>query len=489
MYQFLPLDLPAGFVNNGTLYQSKNRWYTGNFVRFFQKTIQPIGGWAVRTLSGATMSGVPRAMVTYRINTGDQVVVIGTTRGLYAIVGSVVHDVTPAAIVANNASRVWQFDTFGSYLVAVDLIAPAEAGAMYVWTGDVSAVATVVQPFTGINPTSALSVVGTPERFLVALGAFDTASGYTTYGADPNDRRVTWATQEGGFTSTDWNASSTNTAGNFTLTTDGSLVCGRRGRGMTLLWTTTDLWGMTYIGGDFVYRFDQLGNKCGIISSHAAVVNDAAAYWMGQKGFYAFDGFVKSILCDVQDYVFNSLNTSYAHLIWAIENPNFGEITWFYPSGAATEIDRYVTYNYREQHWVVGSLQRTCGIALQPGTSAYPVMTNAAASVFDHETGTGRNSEGTPYLESGPIELGDGDRLLALQKLIPDDKTVGDVNCSIYTANYPDESETLNGPYTLTTQTSIRLKARQIRVKLSEAVANAWRVGVVRLGVAPSSFR
>lgn len=489
MDNLLPLELPPGMRNTGTVYQSKNLWYTGNFVRFFQDTIQPIGGWAARTLSGATIAGVPRAMVTYRNNSDVQIIVIGTTTGLYAISGSVVYDITPSEVVSNNAARVWQLDVFGNYLVAVDLLAPATAGAMYYWTGDTSTTGELVQPFTGITPTSALSVVTTPERFLVAIGGIYTGSGWSVAGEATRGRRVTWATQEGGFTSSDWTPAPTNSAGDFTLTTDGALVCGRRARSGTLLWTTTDLWEMRYIGGQLIYSFSQLGKECGIIASHAVVVTDTAAYWMGPNGFYRFDGYVSPVPCAVHDYVFGSLNRTYAHYIWALENPTFGEVTWYYPHAGQTEITRYVTYNYREDHWVTGNLERTTGITQQPGTSVFPVLCNASAAVFDHETGSARNSEGTPSLESGPMELGNGDRLVSLQKVIPDDKTVGDVNLTIYTAPNPGTAEVSNGPYTLTAHTTIRLKARQIRVKLTEAVATAWRVGVIRLGVQESSRR
>jgi len=474
----------------GTTYQSKGRWFTGNFVRFFQDTIQPIGGWSARSWTGATISGVPRAMVSYRLNSDVQVLVIGTTRGLYAVSGTVVYDITPAAVVSNNANRIWQLDVFGAYLVAVDLIGPNTGGRAYYWTGNTAAVAANLDPYsTGSAPLTPLSVVATPERFLVMLGAKYTASGWSATGSESQSRMVTWATQEGGFSSAEWTPASTNTAGDFTLTTEGAIRCGRRTRGGTLIWTTTDLWVMQYIGGTLVYRFDQVGNKCGIIAPNAAIVSDTGAYWMGENGFYVYNGFVNPIPCEVHDYVFDSLNRTYAHYIWAIENPTFGEVTWFYPSAEATEVDRYVTFNYRENHWVTGSLERTCGVASQPGVHVYPVMAKANATVYDHETGSARASEGTPSLESGPMELGNGDALLSLQKVVPDDKTVGDVELTVYTAPNPDTAETANGPYTLTAHTTIRLKARQIRVKLTEAVATSWRVGVIRLGVQMSGRR
>lgn len=314
-----------------------------------------------------------------------------------------------------------------------------------------------------------------------------------------NNRIVSWATQEFLTADDDWIGSVTNTAGYFEVPGEGELLCGRRTRNGTLIWSTTDLWLMTYIGGQFVYSFEQMGNKCGAIGKNAVIVNDTTAFWMGLNGFWVFDGTVRPIPCDVQDYVFGSLNMTYTHYIWALENPLFGEVTWFYPHAAQTEITRYVTYSYRENHWVTGTLARTCGIAFQPGyTTIGPVMCNPSASVFDHETGTGRNSEGTVSLESGPIELGDGDRLAQIQSVVPDDKTTADtvgnaktpaVTLTLYGAQNPDAAETTYGPYTLTAKTTLRAKVRQVRLKLLEVSAAAWRVGTIRLGVIASSRR
>jgi len=209
---------------------------------------------------------------------------------------------------------------------------------------------------------------------------------------------------------------------------------------------------------------------------------------MGHQQFFKYDGFTQPIPCEVQDYVFGSFNRSYAHLVWCFSNPVYGEVTWFYPHTAQTTCTRYVTYNYRENHWVYGTLSRHAGVSMIP-PNPNPILINSAAAIFTHETGTGRNSEGTPSLESGPMELGNGDNLVQIQSVLPDDKTVGDVNLTLYTAPNPDTAETSNGPYTLTARTTLRMKARQIRVKLSEAVASAWRVGVIRLGVVQSSRR
>ncbi len=294
-------------------------------------------------------------------------------------------------------------------------------------------------------------------------------------------RRVYWASQE---TVTDWMPNATNSAGAFDIATDGSIMCGVRTKTATLLFTTTDLWSATYIGQPFYYGFRKEGTNCGIISQRAFVLLDTGAYWMGFGKFHHYDGFVRTLPCEVNDYVFGSFKQSLSHLVWAVANPQFNEITWYYPSASATtHTDRYVTYNYVEDHWVFGELDRACGVSRIPGaTLVGPVLIDSSGNIYDHETGAAHGGA-TPSLQSGPIEMGNGDRVMRVQRIVPDDETLGDVRAYLYTSFYPDQSETLNGPYTLSNPTPIRLTARQIRLRLDEVNATSWRVGVIRLGI------
>ena len=294
-------------------------------------------------------------------------------------------------------------------------------------------------------------------------------------------RRVYWSSQD---TIGTFVPLATNSAGSFDIPSDGTVVCGIRTKTASLIWTTTDVWGMTFIGQPFVYSFRQEGTNCGIVSQRAAVLLDTGAYWMGNGKFFRYDGFVSTILCDVADYVFGSFNQSLASTVWALANPLYNEITWFYPNASATTVpNSYVTYNYVEGHWAFGSLTRCCGVTQWPGVTTTPVMIDATGLIWTHETGTAMPGSTAPFLESGPVELGDGDRVARIQRVVPDDKTLGDVRIKIYTSFYPDQAETLHGPYTLGNPTSVRLTARQVRVRLEQVVANAWRVGVVRLGI------
>jgi hypothetical protein len=296
-------------------------------------------------------------------------------------------------------------------------------------------------------------------------------------------RRVYWPSQE---TITDFDFSSdTNTAGLFDLTTDGVLLCGGVSKGETLIFSTTDLWQAVYIGGDFLYRFQRAGRNCGIISKRAYVVLETAAYWMGaQRNFFIYDGYTKPLICEVADYVFGDFNDSLASHIWTQHIPKFGEIWWFYPSSAATSTnptDRYVCYNYQENHWTYGQLPRAGGVVLFPGATAQtPILIGADGTIYDHETGSAGRSG--VFLESGPMKIGEGDNTVRVQRIVPDDKTLGDVSATLYTSLYPDAAESNTGAVTLASPTSVRMTGRQFRLRLTEVVATAWRVGVVQLG-------
>jgi hypothetical protein len=260
-----------------------------------------------------------------------------------------------------------------------------------------------------------------------------------------------------------------------------------------------------------VYRFEQKGEKCGIISPHAAVTYDTLALWMGNRNFFIYDGTVKPIPCPVRDFIFGDFNDTQSRKVWSMTVSEYGEAWWFYPSATSTECDRYVVYNYREGHWTVGRLRRAAGF--DAGAYELPVMIAPSGEVFEHEVlfasrpavageiggfqilteeggsllleaGGGVLTESLqPYLESGPIEIGDGDRLMSVQRLIPDERTRGQVFARFYASRYPTAEETLHGPYAMREPTSVRFKARQCRIRLDENGLSDWRVGVIRLGV------
>lgn len=489
----VPIELPPGVWRNGTEAQGRGRFRDSNLVRWTEGTLRPMGGW--ETHSATPVTGKARAMITWVDNTGARWIAIGAHSGLFIMnrAGDL-FDITPdgltpgapGAVVGGGYgfsdygeadfgepgtdpaivgdATVWSLDTFGQYLIATN----AEDGRIFEWALDPDEPATLLEA----APTHNRALVTTEEGFIFALGA----------GGNP--RLVAWADQQ---SDTDWTADPTRQAGSFPIQTTGRLMCGKRIRGGTLLFTDQDAYLATYQGPPLIYSFDRVGTGCGVISQGAAVVGgDAVVAWMGQSGFWTYDGAARPLPCDVGDHVFSDFNRVQKSLVTGVYSPTFGEITWFYPSAGSSECDRYVRWNHRENHWAVGALSRTCGAA--EGVFPHPLMAGPDGAVHAHETGFSYDGA-TPYAETGPIEFGNGERVFTALALIPDEKALGDVEATFFGRFNPTAPETAHGPYAPTTRTDVRFTARQARMRLSGEVGTDWRVGAFRLEVSLGGLR
>jgi len=237
----------------------------------------------------------------------------------------------------------------------------------------------------------------------------------------------------------------------------------------TLLYTDADLWSAVYIGGPLFYSFARRGDQCGMIGANAAATLGGVAYWMGLGKFFSYTGAVRELPCDVLDYVFSDLNRTQKAKITATTLAQFGEVVWFYPSASQSgkENDRYVKVNVTTGAWDFGTLRRATGT--DAGIFTTPMWLAPDGRLYGHESGQDRG--GTPaFVESGPLEIGNGERVARVQLLIPDERTSGQVTATFYAADSPEDTERVVGPYTLTKQTDVRFEARQVRVRFAEPV-------------------
>ena len=258
-------------------------------------------------------------------------------------------------------------------------------------------------------------------------------------------------------------------------------MAGIRARGATLIITDIDAHLMQYTGPPYIYSSQRVGTNCGAVSRLSAVTTDQGAYWYGQENFHYFDGnSVQTLNCDVHDYVFNDFNQAQQSKVWAMVNGAHSEIWWFYCSSGSTEIDRYVAYDFKDNHWLIGNLSRTSGVSR--GVFAYPFMAkhSAKTDIMNHEIGF--NYEGSSiFCETGAISIGNGDQVAKVTEVIPDEKTQGDVDLKFKTRFYPNDTERTFGPYNPTNPTSVRFTGRQVKMRVEGDQATDWRVGIMRL--------
>jgi len=487
----IPLAIPPGMHRNGTEFQSSGRWRDGSLVRWTDGTMQPVGGWQARD----TVTDQPiRGMHAWRDLSSNRWYAAGTFEALFAVsAGGTTTDITPAGLTAGSVdasanlgygggfygtgaygtarpdtgsygeATTWSIDNWGETLVACS---PAD-GVIYDWDLNVLNNGVAVSN----APVDNLGLVVTEERFLFALGA----------GGNP--RKVQWSDRED---NTTWTAAATNEAGDIELQTNGQIMLGIRSRGQTLILTDQDAHAATYSGPPFVYGFERVGSSCGAISRNCAVGVDSGVFWMGNRGFYVYSGgAVQELPCEVIDWLVINLNRVQRSKVYGVSNAEFGEIWWFFPSISSTENDSYVSYNYRENHWSTGSVERTAGIG--PGVFRNPIYAAPTGVTYTHEDGLIHGTSDV-YAESGPISLGNGDAVMSVNNLIPDELTQGDVTVTFKTRFHPNDTERSYGPYTMANPTPVRFTGRQVRLRV-DATDTAWRAGVQRIEAMPRGRR
>jgi hypothetical protein len=397
-------------------------------------------------------------------------------------------------------SRVWKLDMYGE-----DLVAQICDGPIYLWDKSLGGT-TRATPIAGAPTRSWYALVSTPDRHLVCFGTEATVGSPATQ--DPMFVRFSSQENIGQF-----QESATNTAGGQRLTDGSRIVSAVRSRGQILIFTDTSLHGMQYIGPPFTFGFQQLGANCGCIGPHAAIDVNGIAFWMGKEAFYAFDGTVKKMPSTVQDFVFKDINLVQAIKVHAGLNTAFNEVTWWYCSFTSDFIDRFVTYNYLENTWHIGTMARTVwedyGAYLKPIAADYSEDSNAAtiSTIYGLQPGRsfvynqedGLNGDGQPinaYIQSGYFDISEGDNMLLMSRFIPDFKEqLGNLTVRLLLRPYPQATASPSSldPYVITPTTQkvdTRARGRQISLTIeSDEIDTRWRYGTLRVDVTQDGLR
>ena len=453
---------------------------------------------ATATANGSdTGNGGSGADAAYQINVGLDVYVPSTGWGAgtwgAGTWGSA------SALSETGQLRLWSHDAFGE-----DLIINPRAGGVYYWdeSSGTSARAVAISDLSGANlaPTKGLqTIVSDIDRHVIILGA-DPIVGSARSGAiDP--LLIAFSDQE---SVTDWDPTATNTAGSLRLSSGSQIVGGLRSRQEILIWTDTALYSMQFIGAPFTFGLNLVNENVGLISPNGMINAPDGVYWMARDGFYTYSGSVKRLVCSVLNYVLDDINNTQSFKTLAFTNREFNEVGWFYVSSSSEEIDSYVTYNYLEGAWSIGKLSRTAW--MDDGVFEKPRATGKDSDgdnyLYIHESTD--DDDGLPmdnvFIESGDIDIEEGNQLAFISRIIPDVKffgttpTDGQINFVLKTRNFPGESLTTNSTnnITSTTQQSFtRARGRQLVLRVqSDDDANTgsrtgfrWRLGANRIDV------
>jgi len=429
---------------------------------------------------------------------------------------------------------LWSLSNFGEVLIATVL-----NGKTFTWNSGIGArlttrASTTTSNFeTTNNPTKTrVTLVSPTTRHLIHLGTETTIGTPSTQ----DDMFIRFSDQEAINT---YAPSATNTAGTQRLQ-DGTKIMGAlKAKEVILIWTDNALYTMKFIGSPFTFGFEQVGTNCGLIGQNAVVEIDGAAFWLSPKGFFMFDGTVKSLSCTVEDSVFDNFDTTKGQQVNAGLNNLFTEITWYYPSSTSDFNNKYVVFNFGESAgvpggvWYTGTEARTSWMdaTIYPnpyatkydstGTGTFPAVVGQTGlgqtTYFEHEVGTDQvNPNGTTTAVSSFIQSFDfdleqrsrnqrgqasgpkiaGEVFIALRRFVPDFKTLqGNAKVTIGLKRYPQQSSTSStySPFTITSTTTkkdTRARGRFCSFKIeNDAASESWRFGTFRVDIQPDGRR
>ena len=390
------------------------------------------------------------------------------------------------AISSGNQLRLFSQDNFGE-----DLIFNVRGGGIFysdVSTG-LNNRAVNITALSGASdaPTVALQImVSDTDQHVIAFGC--NAIGSSTI--DP--LFVRFSTQE---SARDWTPTATNTAGGIRINS-GSLIVGAvQSRQEIIVFTDRSVHSMRFVGGAFIFELSLISTDVSMISPNAAIDVGGQVYFMDEGGFYVYNGSVQTLPCSVKNHVFSNLNKSQAYKVFAAENSAYSEVTWFYPVGTGnTEITNYVTYDYAENLWSIGTLERGAWNDYGTGTAplAASVITSSNANyLYEHETGHDDDGSAmTAYIESGDLEINDGESFMFVNRIIPDFTFSGadpEVNLTLKGRNYPLQSTTTLSSATVnqsTTESHVRARARHPVLRIeSSGTGYGWRLGTLRFQI------
>ena len=433
------------------------------------------------------------ASIVYEIDPGLDIVIKGTgwgagswSRGTWG---------SAANISAGDILRVWKHDNFGE-----DLIYNVRDGGIYYWdaTKGVTSRGVDITTLDSNAPTVARQVlVSDRDRHVIAVGA-------NPVGETQQDKLlIRFSDQENPF---DWLPTSTNTAGDLRIGNGSEIMQAIETRREVVVLTDSSVHSLQYIGEPFTFGVTQLSNQTTTMGVNAAVAVGDAVFWMGVNRFYVYDGRVQPLPCTVRDYVFEDFNEDQADKVFAGSNAAFGEVFWFYPSasnaisaGGTGENDRYVVYNYEQKIWYVGNLERTAWV--DRGLNQYPIATTSATNptipykMYDHERGVDADGIAfTAFIESAPVDIGDGDNFTFIRRMIPDvdfgksDATATkEATVTLKAQRFPGTGFTSSKALTVTDTTEqnhTRLRGRSFGLRIeSDNLGVAWRLGSPRLEI------
>jgi len=409
--------------------------------------------------------------------------------------------------VAGQSIRLWSVDSFGE-----DLIVNLYDGGLYYWYGDNTA--DRLQPLSSLGGLSEAAAEAVPavSRFVLVsdVDRHVLCFACTPFGGTEQDKLLfRWSNREDPF---DWVPNDVNTSGDLRIAQGVEITAVVQTRKEILVWTDRSLHSVQYTGAPYYFGQALIADNVRISGPNSVYSVNDTVYWMGTENFYMYNGRVQVMPCSVRSYVFDDLNKEQIQKIYCGALTTNHQIWWFYPSRGQTENNRYVIYNYLENVWYIGTLSRTAFLDASSTTRIYPQGVGGDKYLYAHERGLDDGSTDpasgiNAYIESSDFDIGEGDRFMLTQRLIPDLTFAGstaitpNADFKVKARNFPgvSYSEEVSGNATrtasspveqFTNQLFLRTRGRAAAVRVESTDRGVqWKLGAPRLEYKPDGRR
>lgn len=197
------------------------------------------------------------------------------------------------------------------------------------------------------------------KQFLIAMDVSVTSGSTTRY---PRLFKWSHASASNAVPSSWDHTSASLDAGEYDMVkTNGAILNGHGLKDTFVVCKEDSIFGVSYIGPPFIFRFYDISEQFGALSRHSMVETEVGLIIFGTDDIVLCDGqTVKSVTTrKMRRYIYNTIDTTYYGNSFLVLNQPHNEVWICFPRSGSTFPDQAVTWNYKENTFGVREIPNT----------------------------------------------------------------------------------------------------------------------------------
>lgn len=207
-----------------------------------------------------------------------------------------------------------------------------------------------------------------------------------------------------------WTPLPSNDAGdNILAATQGTLIDGHLLRNQFVLAKNHSLYLMTYVGGNFVFKFDKLSVTIGVLANNCMVEYKGTLFIFSDGDIVATNGQMPESIANerVRTTIFSQLNYTYYNRCFVFLHKARDEIYFCYPTGANEYCNQAAVFDLTNGAWGFRDIPAAAHIASV-------VASNEALPISWQDDEQAWQDDATIWDESGATDIEDGGMIASL---------------------------------------------------------------------------